>query len=233
MRVKSKLWSEEVTVTQEDQVLQDLVQRFGPKKWLLVAKELASISEVQKTSKQCRERWSHYLNPSLNRSEWLPSEEDTIFRLSKAYKNQWSKIARQMPGRSENSIKNYFYSTVRKNIRRINKRQVFNQTIAGPIKELLNNSQIAEFIFCNSRHSEFAIEKAIRRSTEENKNEWNSELLQVVQETNGNISQGSPTHQIENQIFLEEFNNYCLKYCNYLFAYPQFTYQLRIVIILE
>ena len=84
----------------------------------------------------------------------VESEEAAIFQLSKRYGKRWSRIALALPGRSENSIKNYFYSTVRKNIRMINKKLVFRQKLEGSVRELIKNAQIEELVCCTSKDCE-------------------------------------------------------------------------------
>ena len=64
-----------------------------------------------------------------------------------------------MQGRTENSIKNYFNSTVRKNIRRANKRLIFKGKLNESIQELMKQPDIYEFILCNALESEKMLNK--------------------------------------------------------------------------
>lgn len=121
-------WSKE-----EDELLQEWVQANGPKKWSECAKLIK-----KRSAKQCRERWLNHLDPKIRRDEWTPEEDQQIYDLYKKYGTSWSKLAKEMNGRSENSIKNRFYSTIRslianedgdsskqKDKKRINKNQGF------------------------------------------------------------------------------------------------------------
>jgi myb proto-oncogene protein len=74
-----------------------------------------------RTGKQCRERWHNHLDPSIKKSPINQEEEIIIFDAHKVYGNKWADIAKLLEGRSDNCIKNYYYSTLRKHIRRINK----------------------------------------------------------------------------------------------------------------
>ena len=114
---------------------------------------------MPRAGKQCRERWNNHLDPSLNYEDWLQCEEDLIFELAILHKNKWAKIAKLLHGRSENSIKNYFYSTVRKNIRRVNKMLVFRESITGSIGELMKFPILHGLIFCNSRRCKVVAEQ--------------------------------------------------------------------------
>ena len=157
MKTISCLWSSDVRNIQEDELLKTLVERYGKKAWCEIAKILSERFQDLKIGKQCRERWCNHLDPSLYSGEWLPSEKSKIFKLSKLHGKKWSKIAEFLPGRSENSIKNYFYSTVRKNIRRINKRCIMER-ITGPVNDLMSDPIVSKLVFCSSEKSEKALE---------------------------------------------------------------------------
>ena len=59
-------------------------------------------------------RWHNHLDPFIKKAPINKDEEKTIFDLHKKYGNRWADIAKELPGRSDNCIKNYFYSTHRK-----------------------------------------------------------------------------------------------------------------------
>lgn len=97
-------WTED-----EDRKLRDWVGREGPGKW-----SQCSSFIVGRSGKQCRERWFNNLNPVVKKGCWTEEEDDLIFKLYMQYGSSWSKIAKSLSGRTENSIKNRFYSTIRK-----------------------------------------------------------------------------------------------------------------------
>ena len=72
-----------------------------------------------KSSKQCRERWVNSLCPNINKGIWTEKEEKNLFLTQLKIGNKWSELAKFLPGRSENDIKNHFYSKLRKYIRKI------------------------------------------------------------------------------------------------------------------
>jgi len=86
---------------EEDKLLIESVKRNGMSNWSLVAVEVPG-----RTGKQCRERWTNQLCPALNRDTWTHQEDQILIKQQQIHGNLWSKIARFLPGRSANSVKN-------------------------------------------------------------------------------------------------------------------------------
>lgn len=58
-----------------------------------------------RSCKQCRERWINHLDPSVKKSEWTPEEDKSLLALAQVHPHKWAKIAREIPGRTENMVK--------------------------------------------------------------------------------------------------------------------------------
>ena len=94
---------------QEDAKLFDWVKRQGPTKWTLCSEIIPGRS-----GKQCREHWNNSLNPEVKKGSWTSEEDFLIMYFYKKYNGSWKKIIPIFNKRTENSIKNRFFSQLRK-----------------------------------------------------------------------------------------------------------------------
>ena len=108
---------------QEDRLLKQWVKLNGPKNWEACGRFIHG-----RKGKQCREHWSNCLNPELKKGDWTPEEDFLIMFFYEKCKGSWKKIIPLFNGRIENSIKNRFYSRLRKyatkNIEKSQKRKM-------------------------------------------------------------------------------------------------------------
>lgn len=96
---------------EEDERLAQLVAAFGPRRWNQVAERLGG-----RLGKQCRERWHNHLDPTVNKQPFSQQEELLIYQLHQKIGNKWAEIARYLPGRTDNSIKNHWNSCIQRKL---------------------------------------------------------------------------------------------------------------------
>jgi len=101
-------WSEE----DDNELIQLVEQEINQAKigWELIASKLSN----PRRGKQCRERWRNQLDPNLTHQPFTAEEDQKIIEIVNEFGRKWSYLAELLPGRSENGIKNRFYSNLAK-----------------------------------------------------------------------------------------------------------------------
>ncbi|XP_065864234.1 transcription factor MYB62-like [Euphorbia lathyris] len=99
----------------EDSLLVHYISLHGEGRWNLLSKRAG----LRRTGKSCRLRWLNYLKPDVKRGNLSPQEQLLILDLHSKLGNRWSKIAQNLPGRTDNEIKNYWRTRVQKQARQL------------------------------------------------------------------------------------------------------------------
>jgi hypothetical protein len=97
---------------EEDQALANHVAVHGPRNWPAVSALLGN----HRSPKQCRERWFNHLDSSVSTIPWTIEEDLAVFTLHRQLGPRWSIIAKRVPGRPDNAIKNRWNSSISKRI---------------------------------------------------------------------------------------------------------------------
>ncbi|KAF8045699.1 hypothetical protein N665_4534s0001 [Sinapis alba] len=106
--IKKGAWTPE-----EDQKLIAYIQRHGEGGW----RTLPEKAGLKRCGKSCRLRWANYLRPDIKRGEFTPEEDDTIIKLHALKGNKWAAIATYLAGRTDNEIKNYWNTNLKKRLK--------------------------------------------------------------------------------------------------------------------
>ncbi|EAX95540.1 Myb-like DNA-binding domain containing protein [Trichomonas vaginalis G3] len=97
---------------EEDQLLLDLVKKYGLFDWESIAEEMED-----RTARQCRDRWNYYLNPDVRNNNWTEEEEKLLLKKYARYGPKWSLISKFFDNRTDVNIKNHYIVMQRKTAR--------------------------------------------------------------------------------------------------------------------
>nr|ALQ80978.1 truncated R2R3-MYB transcription factor [Petunia exserta] len=135
--IKRGRWTAE-----EDELLLKYIQANGEGSW----RSLPKNAGLLRCGKSCRLRWTNYLRPNLKRGKFTSEEDETIFKLQCSLGNRWSLMASYLPGRTDNEIKNYWNSHLRRRIYTFGMKKKPIKTAA----EMPNKTIVADGLNCES-----------------------------------------------------------------------------------
>eukprot|EP00826_Nyctotherus_ovalis_P011056 TRINITY_DN12888_c0_g2_i4.p1 TRINITY_DN12888_c0_g2~~TRINITY_DN12888_c0_g2_i4.p1 ORF type:complete len:307 (+),score=55.29 TRINITY_DN12888_c0_g2_i4:239-1159(+) len=134
--------------SREDEVLLRMATEGNNSDWTRIAEALHALKTchgLQRTPKQCRERWHNRVDPAIKTSPWTEDETDRFFELFRTHGPKWSLIALQLTGRTDNTVKNFFYCKLRKIARRI-KKNIITEEMKHTTKEIEYNTFLIRYL---------------------------------------------------------------------------------------
>ncbi|GLJ24594.1 hypothetical protein SUGI_0470150 [Cryptomeria japonica] len=123
---------------EEDDRLIAHIQAHGEGCW----RSLPKAAGLMRCGKSCRLRWINYLRPDLKRGDFAEEEDELIIKLHALLGNRWSLIAGRLPGRTDNEIKNYWNTHI--------KRKLLSRGV-DPLSHRLNNRPNNKSNSCNNK----------------------------------------------------------------------------------
>ncbi|TMW93319.1 hypothetical protein EJD97_011885 [Solanum chilense] len=105
--VKKGAWSPD-----EDQKLIDYIMKYRIWNW----SHMPKFAGLSRTGKSCRLRWINYLRPDLKKGPFSIEEVEIVIRMYQLLGNRWSAIAKELPGRTDNEIKNFYHTHLKKHL---------------------------------------------------------------------------------------------------------------------
>ncbi|MCL7026277.1 hypothetical protein MKW94_010622 [Papaver nudicaule] len=156
--IKKGPWTPE-----EDIILVSYIQQNGPGNW----RSVPTNTGLMRCSKSCRLRWTNYLRPGIKRGNFTPHEEGMIIHLQSLLGNKWAAIASYLPQRTDNDIKNYWNTHLKKKINKF--QSALNPPPAPPFHQLIASNST---IFATHRHHDLCYSDRT-----DNQSSTNSSLL--------------------------------------------------------
>ncbi|PNT00803.1 hypothetical protein POPTR_015G067700v4 [Populus trichocarpa] len=193
--VKRGLWTAD-----EDAKILAHVAKHGTGNWTAVPKKAG----LQRCGKSCRLRWTNYLSPDLKHDNFTPQEEEMIIRLHAAIGSRWSIIAQQLPGRTDNDVKNCWNARLRKKLSEMGIDPVTHKPFS---KILADYGNIGGLVKSGSRIG--SLSRDLKNVFALKPEQYNSILPEGISNINSHLMTRMVPRKMEpvQECFLNKFNN--------------------------
>ncbi|CAA7051571.1 unnamed protein product [Microthlaspi erraticum] len=180
---------------EEDEKLIDHIQKHGHGSWRALPKQAG----LNRCGKSCRLRWTNYLRPDIKRGNFTQEEEETIINLHSLLGNKWSSIAGNLPGRTDNEIKNYWNTHLRKKLLQMGIDPVTHRPRTDHLNVL---AALPQLIAAANFNSLLNLNQNVQLdATTLAKAQLLHDMIQVLSTNNNNNPSSSSTMQTNNNFF--------------------------------
>ncbi|CAJ2654968.1 unnamed protein product [Trifolium pratense] len=174
---------------EEDRKLIAYVSRYGCWNW----RQLPKFAGLSRCGKSCRLRWMNYLRPDIKRGNFTQQEEELIIRMHKKLGNRWSTIAAELPGRTDNEVKNHWHTSLKK---RVQHNTITNiEDTNGPLSPISSSSEFSSTTTYSDQSSthdfdDFGFLDGLMESMDQSF--WLDDLSEIVQDNTNDVLLVSP-----------------------------------------
>ncbi|EOA29610.1 hypothetical protein CARUB_v10013887mg [Capsella rubella] len=168
---------------EEDQKLLAYIEEHGHGSW----RSLPEKAGLQRCGKSCRLRWTNYLRPDIKRGKFTVQEEQTIIQLHALLGNRWSAIATHLPKRTDNEIKNYWNTHLKKRLLKMGIDPVTHKHKNETLSSSTGQSKNAATLSHMAQWESARLEAEARLARE-------SKLLHLQHYQNNNLNKSGPQH---------------------------------------
>ena len=166
---------------EEDNYLSYLVRIIGDDNWIDIS-EFMKQKNFNRSSRQCRDRYFHYLDPKINKStNWTEEEDDLLVKCVQNEGKKWKKFENYFPGRTEVSLRNRYHLINRKQVKKIRKSREVKKNL-----DIMSNC----FSFFDSYFNEMKSTAILQNNDHKNKSQKikkDSKMTNTIQNDNFDI----------------------------------------------